>query len=40
MSFIIAIDGPTSSGKSTISSLIAKELGFVYIQTGINICFF
>lgn len=34
MSFIIAIDGPTSSGKSTISSLIAKELGFVYVQTG------
>ncbi len=34
MSFIVAIDGPTSSGKSTIANIIAKELGFVYIQTG------
>lgn len=34
MSFIVAIDGPTSSGKSTISNLIAKDMGFVYIQTG------
>ncbi len=34
MSFIVAIDGPTSSGKSTISNLISKEMGFVYIQTG------
>lgn len=34
MSFIVSIDGPTSSGKSTISNIIARELGFVYIQTG------
>lgn len=34
MAFVVAIDGPTSSGKSTISNLIAKEMGFVYIQTG------
>lgn len=34
MSFIVAIDGLTSSGKSTISNLIAKEMGFVYVQTG------
>ena len=31
---IIAIDGPAGSGKSTISKLLAKELGFVYIDTG------
>ena len=31
---IIAIDGPAGSGKSTISKLLAKELGFVYIETG------
>ena len=31
---IIAIDGPAGSGKSTISKLLAKELGFVYLDTG------
>ena len=30
----IAIDGPAGAGKSTISKVIAKELGFVYIDTG------
>lgn len=30
----IAIDGPVSSGKSTISKLVAKKLGLVYIDTG------
>lgn len=34
MSFKIAIDGPSSSGKSTLAKKIAKELGFVYIDTG------
>lgn len=34
MSFIVAIDGPTSSGKSTLAKNIAKELGFINIQTG------
>ena len=29
-----AIDGPDSSGKSTISKLIAKETGFLYLDTG------
>ena len=30
----IAIDGPVSSGKSTISKLVAKKFGLVYIDTG------
>lgn len=30
----IAIDGPAGAGKSTISRMVAKELGFIYIDTG------
>ena len=30
----LAIDGPAGSGKSTISSLIAKKLGWTHIDTG------
>ena len=30
----IAIDGPAGSGKSTVAKLVAKELGFVYVDTG------
>ena len=30
----VAIDGPASSGKSTISKLIAKETNFLYLDTG------
>ncbi len=30
----IAIDGPAGAGKSTAAKLIAKELGFIYIDTG------
>lgn len=30
----IAIDGPAGAGKSTIARMIAKKLGFVYIDTG------
>ena len=30
----VAIDGPASSGKSTISKFIAKETGFLYLDTG------
>lgn len=30
----IAIDGPAASGKSTIAKLIAKDLGYEYIDTG------
>lgn len=31
---IVAIDGPAGSGKSTISKLIAKRLGLLYVDTG------
>jgi len=31
---IIAIDGPAGSGKSTTAKLVAKKLGFVYLDTG------
>ncbi len=30
----IAIDGPAGAGKSTIAKKLAKELGFIYIDTG------
>jgi cytidylate kinase len=32
--FIIAIDGPAASGKSTTAQLLAQKLGNVYIDTG------
>lgn len=34
MSFNIAIDGPAGAGKSTAAKLAAKELGFIYVDTG------
>lgn len=34
MAFNIAIDGPAGAGKSTIAKTLAKELGFVYVDTG------
>lgn len=30
----IAIDGPASSGKSTVAKIIAKEFGYTYLDTG------
>ncbi len=30
----IAIDGPAGAGKSTIAKIAAKELGYVYVDTG------
>lgn len=30
----IAIDGPASSGKSTVAKIIAKDFGFTYLDTG------
>ncbi len=32
--FVIAIDGPAGSGKSTIARLAAERLGLLYIDTG------
>ena len=34
MSFNVAIDGPAGAGKSTIAKALAKELQFVYVDTG------
>ena len=34
MSYKIAIDGPASAGKSTTAKMLAKELGYIYIDTG------
>jgi cytidylate kinase len=31
---IIAIDGPSGAGKSTLAKRLAKELGFIYLDTG------
>jgi CMP/dCMP kinase len=31
---IIAIDGPAGAGKSTIAKILAKKIGFLYIDTG------
>ena len=30
----IAIDGPAGAGKSTVARMVAKELNFLYIDTG------
>ena len=34
MSFNVAIDGPAGAGKSTIAKRVAKQLGFIYVDTG------
>ncbi len=31
---VITIDGPAGSGKSTSAKLVAKKLGFTYLDTG------
>lgn len=30
----VAIDGPAGAGKSTLSRKVAKELGYIYVDTG------
>jgi cytidylate kinase len=30
----IAIDGPAAAGKSTVAKIVAKKLGYLYIDTG------
>lgn len=34
MSYSIAIDGPAGAGKSTIAKQAAKQLSFIYVDTG------
>lgn len=34
MSYTIAIDGPAGAGKSSIAKRVAKELSFIYVDTG------
>lgn len=34
MSFNVAIDGPAGAGKSTVAKAVAKEQGFIYVDTG------
>ena len=31
----IAIDGPAGSGKGTVANLIAKELNYLYVDSGV-----
>lgn len=31
---VVAIDGPSASGKSTVSRRVAEELGYVYVDSG------
>ena len=33
MSFNVAIDGPAGAGKSTIAKKLAKDLGYIYVDT-------
>ncbi len=32
--FVVAVDGPAGSGKSSVSKQVARELGFGYLDTG------
>ena len=34
MNFQVAIDGPAGSGKSSVSKIVSKALGFTHIDTG------
>jgi cytidylate kinase len=34
MSFVVTIDGPAAAGKSTTARAVARELGFLYVDTG------
>lgn len=34
MSYQVAIDGPAGAGKSTIAKIVAKEKGYIYVDTG------
>lgn len=34
MGYNVAIDGPAGAGKSTVAKLVAKEKGYIYVDTG------
>ena len=34
MGYNVAIDGPAGAGKSTIAKRVAKEKGYIYVDTG------
>lgn len=34
MTFVVAVDGPAGSGKSSVSKAVARTLGFSYLDTG------
>ena len=34
MGYNVAIDGPAGAGKSTIAKIVAKEKGYIYVDTG------
>ncbi len=34
MGINVAIDGPAGAGKSTIAKLVAKKMGYIYVDTG------
>ena len=34
MQKVIAIDGPSASGKGTIAARVAQELGWAYLDSG------
>lgn len=34
MAIVVAIDGPAGAGKSTVARAVARELGYVYVDTG------
>lgn len=34
MSLVVAIDGPSGSGKSSVSRAVARQLGLAYLDTG------
>ncbi len=36
--YYIAIDGPAGARKSTIAKNVAKELSFIYVDTGATYC--
>ena len=36
---IITVDGPSGSGKGTVSRILAKQLGFHYLDSGAFIAY-